>query len=51
MLSIANAREGLVIAYFSIDDVNQASDFAHEIAEKLHVPVNIYLPENQFKPL
>ena len=51
MLSIANARGGIIIAYFSMDDVNQASDFAHKVAEKLHVPVNIYLPENQFKPL
>ena len=51
MLSIEDARKGLIVAYFSMDDVNQASDFAHEITEKLRVPVNIYLSANQFKPL
>ncbi|GAA4029931.1 hypothetical protein GCM10022409_12730 [Hymenobacter glaciei] len=51
MLSVANTRDGIIVAYFSMNDINQASDFVHEIAEKLHVPVNIYLPSNQFKPL
>ena len=51
MLSVKNTATGIILSYFSLDDVNQASDFAHEIAEKFGVPVNIFLPTNQFRTL
>lgn len=51
MLSVKNKPIGIVIGDFSLDDVNPAIDFAHDIAEGFCVPVHIFLPENRFKPL
>ena len=51
MLSVENKSVGIIIANFSLDDVNPAIDFAHDIAEGFGVPVHIFLPSNQFKPL
>lgn len=51
MLSVKNKSVGIIIGNFSLDDVNPAIDFAHNIAEGFGVPVHIFLPENQFKQL
>ena len=51
MLSVKNKPIGIVIGDFSLDDVNEAMSFAHNIAEGFAVPVHTFLPVNQFKPL
>lgn len=51
MLSVQNKSVGIIIGDFSLDDVNPAIDFAHDIAEEFSVPVHIFLPTDQFKPL
>ena len=51
MLSVINKPIGIVIGNFSLDDVNEAMSFAHNIAEGFVVPVHTFLPVNQFKPL
>jgi len=51
MLSVKHTAVGIILGNFSVKDVNQAGDFAHEVANRLGVPVNTYLPSAQFKPL
>ena len=51
MLSVENKSDGIIIGDFSLNDVNSAIDFAHDIAEGFGVPVHLFLPSNQFKPL
>lgn len=51
LLSVRNSPTGIIVGRFSLDDVNPAIDFAHDLADELDVGVNMYLPPNQFKPL
>jgi hypothetical protein len=51
LLSVRNSATGIIVGRFSLDDVNPAIDFAHDLADELDVGVNMYLPPNQFKPL
>ena len=51
LLSVRNSATGIIVGRFSLDDVNPAIDFAHDLAEELDVGVNMYLPPNQFQPL
>jgi polysaccharide deacetylase 2 family uncharacterized protein YibQ len=49
MLSVQNRATGIILGEFSVDDVNAANSFAHDIAEEFEVPVHVFLPTNQFK--
>ena len=49
MLSVENKQDGIIVAYFSIEAVSQAIVYANELADTLHVPVNLYLPPNQLQ--
>jgi hypothetical protein len=51
LLSVRNSPTGIIVGRFSLDDVNPAIDFAHDLADELDVGVNMYLPPGQFKPL
>ena len=51
MLSVKNKSTGIIIAKFSIDDVNSTVDFAHVVAGNFSVPVNTFLPADLFNPL
>lgn len=51
MLSQQQSKTGIIMAHFSLDAVNDAIDFAHELADYFQVPVNQYLPAHLFKPL
>lgn len=51
MLSLQNRLTGLIIGRCALDDVNEAIDFAHELAEYFDVPVRQYLPPHLFQPL
>ena len=51
MLSVQDKPVGIIIGNFPLGDVNEALDFAHNIAEEFAVPVHTFLPANQFKPL
>ncbi|MCC3155118.1 hypothetical protein Q3A66_18490 [Hymenobacter sp. BT770] len=51
MLSVKNKPTGIIIGNFSLDDVNPAIDFAHDVAEEFDVPVHLFLPDNRFKQL
>ncbi|RYE90046.1 MAG: hypothetical protein EOO37_03845 [Cytophagaceae bacterium] len=51
MLSVRNSSEGFIIGRFSVDDVNEAIDLAHNTAERFQVAINTYLPSHLFKAL
>ncbi|RYE90123.1 MAG: hypothetical protein EOO37_03675 [Cytophagaceae bacterium] len=51
MLSVPGSATGIIIGRFLADNVNTAIDFAHDTATDFNVPVNMYLPPNQFQPL
>ncbi|MGI4867320.1 MAG: hypothetical protein ACRYFZ_25605 [Janthinobacterium lividum] len=51
MLSLEHSNTGLIIKRFELDDVNQAIDTAHDIADFFDVPVHQFLPPTQFQPL
>lgn len=51
MLSVRDASTGFIIGRFSVSDVNDAIDLAHDTAEQFQVSVNTYLPPYVFKPL
>ncbi|MDJ0365316.1 hypothetical protein QMK33_09130 [Hymenobacter sp. H14-R3] len=51
MLSQQRSATGIIMAHFSLDAVNDAIDFAHELADRFQVPVNQYLPTHLFQPL
>lgn len=51
MLSVRNSSTGFIIGRFSVDNINEAIDLAHDTAENFQVPVNNYLPPHLFKPL
>jgi hypothetical protein len=51
MLSVRDSSNGFIIGHFSVENVNEAIDLAHDIAESFQVPVNTYLPPHLFKPL
>lgn len=51
MLSLHNQPTGLIVGRYDLDEVNEAIDFAHELAEYFDVPVNQYLPPHLFQPL
>ena len=49
MLSVQNRATGIILGEFSMDDVNSANSFAHDIAEEFAVPVHVFLPASQFR--
>ena len=51
LLSQQGSATGIILAYYSLDAVNEAIDFAHELADRFQVPVNQYLPAHLFQPL
>ena len=51
MLSLPNQPTGLIVGRYDLDEVNEAIDFAHELAGYFDVPVNQYLPPHLFQPL
>ena len=51
MLSLHNQPTGIITGRYTLDEVNEAIDFAHELAAYFDVPVNQYLPPHLFEPL
>jgi hypothetical protein len=46
MLSTPNSHSGIIVARYDVNEVNKATEFAHDTAERFNVSVNNYLPNN-----